>query len=58
MTLKTIISTILIFIGFLAFEVGLVKMCTAVTVATVCGGAIITLIGFALIIICGLTTFS
>lgn len=50
MTFKTIVAAILIFIGFLAYVVGLVKMCTATAVATLCGGTIITLTGFALII--------
>ena len=51
MIFKTITATILIFIGFLAYVVGLVKMCTAITVATACGGTMIALVGFALIII-------
>ena len=51
MTLKSIVATTLIFFGFIAYAVGLVKMCTAITVVALCGGTAITLAGFALIII-------
>lgn len=51
MTLKTVIATIFILIGFLGYVIGLVKMCTAITVVALCGGTAITLVGFALIII-------
>lgn len=58
MTFKNIISTILIFFGFLAYAVGLVKMCTAITVAILCVGTAITLAGFTLIIIGGFMALS
>lgn len=51
MTLKTVIVTIFILIGFLGYVIGLVKMCTAITVVALCGGTAITLAGLALIII-------
>lgn len=57
MTLKSIVATILIFSGFIAYAVGLVKMCTAITVVALCGGTAITLAGFALIIIGAFLTF-
>ena len=57
MTLKSIVATILIFFGFIAYAVGLVKMCTAITVVTLCGGTTIALVGFALVIIGGFMTF-
>ena len=56
MTFKTIFATIFILIGFLGYVVGLVKMCTAITVVALCGGTIITLAGFTLIIIGGFMT--
>lgn len=55
MNLKTIVATVLIPTGFLAYIVGLVKICTAITVVTVCGSTAIVLVGFTLIIIGGLT---
>ena len=58
MTLKTIVTTVLVSLGFLVFGIGLGKVCTAITVMAVCGGAIITLAGFALIIIGGFMTLS
>ena len=57
MTLKSIVATILIFFGFIAYAVGLVKMCTAITVVALCGGTAIALVGFALVIIGGFMTF-
>lgn len=57
MTLKTVIATIFILIGSLGYAVGLVKMCTAVAIATLCGGTAIALVGFALITIGGFMTF-
>lgn len=58
MTLKTIIATILIFIGFLAYAVGLVKMCTATAVMTLCGGTAIVLVGFTLVVTGGFMKLS
>ena len=58
MIFKTIIATILILIGFLGYVVGLVKMCTAITVVALCGGTAITLAGFTLIIIGAFMTLS
>lgn len=57
MTLKTVIATIFILIGFLGYVIGLVKMCTAITVVALCGGTAVTLAGFALIIIGVFMTF-
>lgn len=58
MTLKTVIATIFILIGFLGYVIGLVKMCTSITVVTACGSIAIVLVGFALIIIGGFITLS
>ena len=58
MTFKNIIATILILTGFLGYVVGLIKMCTAITVMTVCGGAAIMLAGLTLIIIGGFMALS
>lgn len=57
MTLKSIVATILIFFGFIAYAIGLVKMCTAITVVALCGGTAIALVGFALVAIGGFMTF-
>lgn len=57
MTLKSIVATILIFFGFIAYAIGLVKMCTAITVVALCGGTAIALVGFALVVIGGFMTF-
>lgn len=58
MTLKTIVATVLISTGFLAYVVGLIKMSTSITVVTACGSIAIVLVGFTLIIIGGFMTFS
>ena len=57
MTLKTIIATIFILIGFLGYVVGLIKMCSAITVVALCGGTAIVLAGFTLITIGAFMTF-
>ena len=58
MTFKTIIATILILTGFFGYVVGLIKMCTAITVVTLCCGTAITLVGFFLIITGAFMTLS
>lgn len=58
MTFKIILATVLMSVGFLVFGIGLGMMCTAITVATVCGGTIVALAGFTLIIIGGFITLS
>ena len=58
MTFKIILATVLMSVGFLAFGIGLGMMCTAITVEAVCGGTIITLAGFTLIIVGGFITLS
>jgi hypothetical protein len=58
MTFKNIIATILILTGFLGYVVGLIKMCAAIAVMTLCGGTAITLAGLTLIIIGGFMALS
>lgn len=58
MTLKTIITAILILIGFFGYAIGLEQMCTAITITALCGGATITLAGFTFVYIGGLMAIS
>lgn len=58
MTLKTIVTTVLVSLGFLVFGIGLGKVCTAITVMALCCGIAITLAGFTLIIISGFMILS
>lgn len=58
MTFKIILATVLMSVGFLAFGIGLGMICTAITVETICGGTIITLAGFTLVIVGGFITLS